>query len=1127
MTNPMPTQDPSTNLMGEASDLTTPPSLPSTSSMEDQLEELKRQQQLQLQRLAYETVPPQSGGSSLANTARMPTGSLQVGTHQSPPGPNAVLMPTDSPQAGLHPSSHVATLNTSLMPAGTSQVGMHPSSGTPISPATGLVLPGPSVGVQDYRTHPPSHTPPPADILSPGSSVGLVDCPAANQALLDLHMLLQPPSGGGDLMSGMAMPLQLESSITPDPRVDSVETTHPEIGQTGEPMRLPEPAHLQFQTMGGLPPIPAVGSSQLPAPLMVQSPPFSLNGGIEGPGNQAMDPHGIELPAPLNQTSPQPLQFLSLDRGAQDANESIPPNFSLSPRQADGVASTSQMPGSSQSNADSASLTSVNGSFGSVDNTMTITSISRPIPTPGLIPPTSPSQKQEPDIDSPHQSGLELERDASTSMENTSIHPGQLTGGFDSSTYSGQLDNLSQGLAEGGHGFSPGQIEHGTSTGLGTNPDLVGQDFDRGHAEHGTSTALGMPPGRVEQGANTNFPPDSRIDGSRENVIQSQSDLHSTLDSSSVSSLPEDQGHARASLDLSNAALMTTISPVVAATAMSPPTALSFSHGLDTDLHSLPQLSETSFRPIPGIGPASLRTMSPLSLDTGSRLAQQANMEHIQALLTSNRTLQQSVDEKSREIEQQRASVADHKTQLDNYKQQLLVLQQQLGQVSLQQQKQEQDKATASGQQAVLMQLLQQQQGMFSQQQAQIESLSKVGDGHRKEQMEVEVKYKQALAVEQEKNSALADKNTQQGHEIQRLQQQVQAITQQQQMVQMHVYQYQTQIQERDKQLLAFRSQHKEIIQNLEHKYQQKVSQLVVQMQELQGELKKSKSHRQSSLPMPLQPTSVKGLPSQLHQTARSTQHQFLPHIPGTAHQPVDILTPSTSNAMQVGSPRTPHPPQSQVSPQSQGFQLHGSGGLIHHQSSNPVTPQQQLPNPITPQPAQPAAMAPQQMVYPLTPQAATQLSSQSYVNVNQSLPPNQPPGNLGGAQVSNQGSQQQFHSGSLSQAAVQLTTQPGHKMSQPGHVMLQPGHMSQGVPQGMNLPIIPGAGQVHSQLGGQNLAQGSNSQLQSPQSVSQAATSNGGHINPQQVGGFQMGSPRVPTQGVNIQTPPQMQGNS
>ena len=48
------------------------------------------------------------------------------------------------------------------------------------------------------------------------------------------------------------------------------------------------------------------------------------------------------------------------------------------------------------------------------------------------------------------------------------------------------------------------------------------------------------------------------------------------------------------------------------------------------------------------------------------------------------------------------------------------------------------------------MQLLQQQQGMFSQQQAQIEKLSKATDSHRREQIEAQMKYKQAVAVEQE-----------------------------------------------------------------------------------------------------------------------------------------------------------------------------------------------------------------------------------------------------------------------------------------------------------------------------------------------------------------------------------------
>ena len=127
----------------------------------------------------------------------------------------------------------------------------------------------------------------------------------------------------------------------------------------------------------------------------------------------------------------------------------------------------------------------------------------------------------------------------------------------------------------------------------------------------------------------------------------------STLDSASASSLPEDQGHVRPPMDLSTSTMGT-----VAASAMSPP-AMNFSQRLDIDLHSLLPLSDTSLIPSHS---RDWFQLPPHHVAPGAgHGVQQSNMEHIQALLASNRTLQQTVDEKTREVEHQRASVADHK----------------------------------------------------------------------------------------------------------------------------------------------------------------------------------------------------------------------------------------------------------------------------------------------------------------------------------------------------------------------------------------------------------------------------------------------------------------------------------
>ncbi len=282
------------------------------------------------------------------------------------------------------------------------------------------------------------------------------------------------------------------------------------------------------------------------------------------------------------------------------------------------------------------------------------------------------------------------------------------------------------------------------------------------------------------------------------------------------------------------------------------------------------------------------------------------------------------IDELKYENEGQKAQVSEQRVQIESYKQQLLLLQQQVTQVAVQQQKHEQEKMASSGQQAVLMQLLQQQQGMFSQQQSQLENMSKVTEAHRKEQQELESSYKQALAVEKEQKNALQNQLTHQTQEIHRFQQQLQSQAQQYQTLQMQLQQYHTQIQERDKQLVAFRDQHKTILQSMDQKHQAKIAQLMQQLQDFQAEVKKLRTLKQPGMmtPLPQVPTQ---------QFIR--QQQMIPpqNVPGQMALPVRQPTSFSSQL-----PPNPTPPITPAGTPQQGY--------------NPPNPNQTQRHPLTPQ---------------------------------------------------------------------------------------------------------------------------------------------------------------------------------
>ena len=270
---------------------------------------------------------------------------------------------------------------------------------------------------------------------------------------------------------------------------------------------------------------------------------------------------------------------------------------------------------------------------------------------------------------------------------------------------------------------------------------------------------------------------------------------------------------------------------------------------------SLDSLATEMIRDLPGVIPLSALTSlsAPLTatdLSVG-HLAQQPQLPTLGVVQTQ--LLQQSIDDQKTVIEMQEVKIAGYQTQVAEHRQQIAQLQQQ---VNALQQKQDQEKAASSGQQSALMQLLQQQQGMFSQQQSQMHKLSQQDESHRKEYMEVESKFREALRAEQEMKVALQGQILQLAQENQKLNQAVQSQTQVVQTFQLQIQQYSVHIQERDKQLVAFKDQHKQIVDKQEQRNQQKVAQLVQRIQELQLELNRRREGP-PSLPQPIQPTVV------------------------------------------------------------------------------------------------------------------------------------------------------------------------------------------------------------------------------------------------------------------------------
>lgn len=267
-----------------------------------------------------------------------------------------------------------------------------------------------------------------------------------------------------------------------------------------------------------------------------------------------------------------------------------------------------------------------------------------------------------------------------------------------------------------------------------------------------------------------------------------------------------------------------------------------------TNLPSVVPLPLTSLSSLTTLETPNDTTSLSTELTMGHLLQQEQPMSAVQVQL-----LQQNLEDQKKVIEIHRTEKETHQVREAAYRQQIEQLQQQLNML---QQKQDQEKATASDQQSALMQLLHQQQGMFSQQQSQIEKLSQLDESHRKEYLEVEEKFRETLKAEQGMKASLQSQILQLTQENQKLGQTIQAQVQQVQSLQLQLQQYSVHIQERDRQLVAFKDEHKKIVDKLEQRNQQKFALLMQKIQELQLELSQ-RPKGPPSLPQPIQPTVV------------------------------------------------------------------------------------------------------------------------------------------------------------------------------------------------------------------------------------------------------------------------------
>ena len=952
--------------------MTSPPPQPSASSLEDQLRELQKTQQLQLQQLLSPSADQGQLSSPSIEQAPSPAENIPPPT-QSVPANQDVIAPAPVINSEmLAPDANQALLDLQMLlqPPGEEIAGLS----EPIQP---MRLDQPD-GQENPAVQPPPAPQRPVKPVHLQSQTIISPSPPPQQADTATILLPTPPPNSVTMLTpeqGDVLPSTQTEGVSPSIAMSNTGSIVGGVAPQEATPTIPisGAADLINVVSGDQALLQGVGQSIQPT-LVPQSQPYKPMTPFGGEGEQQQTSLGQreehqpladkeQLP-PVQMNQPELLSFLA------DMNSIIQPPPSGQPTVQ--IAPSPPPPAPAGGNMAAPVIPQQGGSnippsppphgVAGTDSTMTTNSISRPIPAPiqtppplqsvpppsqplddqthGPPPPTAPEHTQPP---------VMAEHGDTTLSAAFTLPQHQPSVSYSPST--SQQQQFMQPVLE------QQAPEHSLTSSLAST-NLSGGDQEQPASQVNLNKDKTVPP------------PPSEITHLHEATVHLDgSATHPT----SVEEQPNAQTLAQS-----------TFQPVVNMPHPPPnlphppsslaelrtggslqPSDFSLSHGIDTSLQNLPQ------PPImPSLAPlTSLHPTLPTSYtQEATGHSQDNNGPSVIAKLELQLERQkETVEKKTREVEEGRAQISDQRRQLESYKQQVVLLQQQLSQLTAQQQKQEQEKVTVSGQQAVLMQLLQQQQGMFSQQQTQLESMSKVNEAHHKELQETEMKYRQAITVEQEQKASLQNQVLQLNQEIQRLHSQLQSQSQQQQNTQMQVYQYHTQIQERDKQLVAFRDQHKEIVQKLEQKHQEKVQQLIQQIQELQMSLKKSREQQralqQGGLPMTMQPTAVNRQPVPLPQQSvplpqpSSQQPQMsqgpppppTPQMPGTPtsmHQQ-GILQPSQPMLhTQQRAPLATSTVQQPLPPTSSGWPgglvRQGSSGVYHGQAQVVPTQQQQ-----------------------------------------------------------------------------------------------------------------------------------------------------------------------------------------
>ena len=925
-------------------------------SLEEQLQDLQRQQQLQLQ--ALQGVNVTDGSMSFDSQAAqnvIPPIMADQGPHTQSLGavqPNVEISPQVLPQGlGLQDTVHYVPDPNVVQHMGVErQTGAIGSLHVPqeMSNQAETGVPG---SEEESRLPHPTQPSEQGDLLgldiqgqadlqrvSLEPMVGLDTEQETSQAIQNLQFLLQPP---GDF------------------ETPAVSTTQQPLGQyepAHQPPIQPHPSSERSLSPDGASFETSVGEVGPSRDSGFQPQQHLYEGGEPG-GIQAMYSNPISPTSPA-MPSPIPVSHSEINQFPQH-DDRMPNVSQIGTEQSHTMTQGYEVSNSSTYSSDLSTGTHIVtslpqsvtvASYG--DNTVTINSLSKPIPASSQSPPIVDSQGvhdnhrevHEPLDEVPHEN-REGSVEPPVSLPDSQTHRLPVEDNLShDSTYSQPDKSQSRDLPSSVHSNYPDQVPP-------TNLPASHVPGSYQLLQASVSELQDKPVDQVTEGE-VSFESGSlpkQVGSPPESKGQS-SHAGSSTTVGIKSSLPSSTGIATAASSMYGSH---TSGPFAQLPTSSIPQ-VSFSHTPGSFSTSLPQLSGSvaisSFRPIQALVAPPMPPPAPLNLSTPpsfSPLPSELTMplQDIHSLSTSSSMQavestryealllkqQEKMDGMTRENEEHKAQIADQRIQIESYKQQLLLLQQQVTQVATLQQKQEQEKTAASGQQAVLMQLLQQQQGMFSQQQGQLENMSKLTESHRKEQQDLESSYKQALAVEREQKSNLQNQLMQQSVEMQRLQQQLQAQGQQYQTLQLQLHQYHTQIQERDKQLVAFRDQHKQILQNLDQKHQQKVSQLVQQLQEYQGEVKKLRSQRQQpGLVTPLQPTPVQqfvrppSVPGQVPQSPAAavyqpqSSNQQLPRGYGQGQQTNLQPRVPTSQPQAVLARQSPQPQSFQTSTQSQ-----------------------------------------------------------------------------------------------------------------------------------------------------------------------------------------------------------------